>query len=60
MGQLTTRQADMALFPLTLTSQRSKAIDTTVPYLDSGYALLVKVYKMNGAYSFLLPFNVRR
>jgi len=58
MGQLTQGEADMTLFPLTLTSLRSRYIGATVPYMDTGYAMLVKVLKTDGAYSFLLPFKV--
>ncbi|KIZ00703.1 hypothetical protein MNEG_7263 [Monoraphidium neglectum] len=57
MGELTARRADLAMFPLTLTSARSQAISATVPFLDSGYAMLVKITQQDNAYSFLLPFQ---
>lgn len=38
MGELTEGRADLALFPLTLTSQRDKAIQHTTAYLDDGCA----------------------
>ena len=59
MGQLVGGKADMALFPLTLTSLRSKYISATSPFMDNGYALLVKLEIFDTGYSFLLPFQVR-
>lgn len=57
MGELTRGRADMALFPLTLTSLRQRYITATVPYLDAGYALLVRQVVADTSYSFLLPFR---
>jgi ABC-type amino acid transport substrate-binding protein len=43
MGQLIAGQADLALFPLTLTARRAQYIQHTTPYMDDGYAILVHV-----------------
>jgi ABC-type amino acid transport substrate-binding protein len=47
MGQLTSGQADLALFPLTLTSQRAQYIQATPPYMDDGYGILVKTRRLD-------------
>jgi ABC-type amino acid transport substrate-binding protein len=39
MGELTSGRADLALFPLTLTSLRANYIDATAPYMDAVCAL---------------------
>eukprot|EP00878_Enallax_costatus_P025923 GHUV01027781.1.p1 GENE.GHUV01027781.1~~GHUV01027781.1.p1 ORF type:complete len:180 (-),score=17.41 GHUV01027781.1:819-1358(-) len=57
MGELTTHHADMALFPLTLTSQRSHYIEHTQSFMDDGYGMLVKTRQIDSGYSFLLPFQ---
>eukprot|EP00882_Tetradesmus_deserticola_P022192 GHRQ01024084.1.p1 GENE.GHRQ01024084.1~~GHRQ01024084.1.p1 ORF type:complete len:364 (+),score=196.80 GHRQ01024084.1:126-1094(+) len=57
MGQLTGGHTDLALFPLTLTSERAQYIKATPPYMDDGYGILVKTRRMDSAYSFLLPFT---
>eukprot|EP00775_Hariotina_reticulata_P004904 gene4904-5148_t len=59
MGQLTTGQADLALFPLTLTARRAKYIQHTTPFMDDGYAILVQVNQQDPDYSFLLPFSAQ-
>lgn len=57
MGELTTDKADMALFPLTLTSQRSQFIQHTQSFMDDGYGILVQTRQTDSGYSFLLPFE---
>ncbi|GBF97660.1 glutamate receptor [Raphidocelis subcapitata] len=57
MGELISGRADLALFPLTLTSLRSKFIASTVPFMDTGYTLLVRIVRTDDSYSFLLPFK---
>ncbi|KAF8062078.1 Glutamate receptor [Scenedesmus sp. PABB004] len=57
MGQLTSGRADLALFPLTLTSQRATAIAHTEPFMDDGYGILVRTKQVDPGYSFLLPFQ---
>jgi ABC-type amino acid transport substrate-binding protein len=47
MGELTSNQTDLALFPLTLTSQRSQYIQSTPPYMDDGYGILVKTRRLD-------------
>eukprot|EP00879_Flechtneria_rotunda_P018953 GHRR01019896.1.p1 GENE.GHRR01019896.1~~GHRR01019896.1.p1 ORF type:complete len:192 (+),score=45.65 GHRR01019896.1:171-746(+) len=42
MGQLARHDVDFALFPLTLTQQRSQYMDYTPAYFDDGYGILVK------------------
>ena len=59
MGQLVGGDANMAMLPLTLTSSRSKYISSTSPFMDNGYAMLVKLEVYDNFYSFLLPFQVR-
>jgi len=39
-GQLTTGQADLALFPLTLTAERAKYIKYTSAFMEDNYGLL--------------------
>jgi hypothetical protein len=41
IGELVSRRADIALFPLTRTASRLAVIDCTFSYYDSGLALLV-------------------
>eukprot|EP00879_Flechtneria_rotunda_P032579 GHRR01035810.1.p1 GENE.GHRR01035810.1~~GHRR01035810.1.p1 ORF type:complete len:153 (+),score=23.46 GHRR01035810.1:171-629(+) len=41
MGQLARHDVDFALFPLTLTQQRSQYMDYTPAYFDDGYGILV-------------------
>lgn len=57
MGDLTTGHADMALFPLTLTTQRAQYIQHTQSYMDDGYGMLIKTRQIDTGYSFLLPFE---
>lgn len=57
MGELTSGRADIALFPLTLTTQRAQYIQHTQPYMDEGYGLLVRTATVDPGYSFLLPFE---
>ncbi|KAF6263090.1 hypothetical protein COO60DRAFT_537106 [Scenedesmus sp. NREL 46B-D3] len=57
MGELTGGHTDLALFPLTLTSQRAQYIQSTPPYMDDGYGILVKTRRVDSGYSFLLPFT---
>ncbi|KAI8472309.1 MAG: hypothetical protein J3K34DRAFT_519790 [Monoraphidium minutum] len=59
MGELTRRRADLALFPLTLTRARNQYISATVAFMDTGFALLVRIVKLSRSYSFLLPFEAR-
>lgn len=44
MGELAAGRTDVALFPLTLTSQRAAYIQATPPYMDDGYGILVKMH----------------
>eukprot|EP00878_Enallax_costatus_P044544 GHUV01053208.1.p1 GENE.GHUV01053208.1~~GHUV01053208.1.p1 ORF type:complete len:468 (+),score=104.28 GHUV01053208.1:524-1927(+) len=57
MGELTSGRADLALFPLTLTTQRAQYIQHTQPYMDEGYGLLVRTGSVDPGYSFLMPFE---
>lgn len=57
MGELVTGHADMALFPLTLTTQRTQYIQSTQPFMDDGYGILIKTRQIDTGYSFLLPFQ---
>lgn len=57
MGELTSGRADLALFPLTLTTQRAQYIQHTQPYMDEGYGLLVSTGSVDQGYSFLMPFE---
>jgi ABC-type amino acid transport substrate-binding protein len=59
MGELVTGKADLALFPLTLTSARAQFIDASPPFMDAGYSLLTRIVRTDESYSFLLPFNWR-
>jgi hypothetical protein len=47
MGQLTSNNADVALYPLTLTAQRARYIKHTQPFQDGGYGMLVKTQEVN-------------
>eukprot|EP00775_Hariotina_reticulata_P004066 gene4066-4313_t len=58
MGDLTSGQADVALFPLTLTPERAAAISYTMPFMSDGYALVVQEHQIGAGYtSFLMPFD---
>ncbi|WIA38212.1 hypothetical protein OEZ86_001557 [Tetradesmus obliquus] len=57
MGELVAGRTDLALFPLTLTSQRAQYIQATPPFMDDGYGILVKTRRLDSGYSFLLPFT---
>lgn len=47
MGQLSTGQADLALFPLSLTVQRAKYIQHTSPYMDEGFGMVVHIKEVD-------------
>jgi len=47
MGDLTSGQADLALFPLTLTPERAAAVSYTVPFMSDGYALVVQKHHVS-------------
>ena len=44
MGELVSRRANMSVFPLTLTATREPFIDSTLPFIDAGYAMLIQVW----------------
>ena len=57
MGYLTRREADFALYSLTLTQQRAAHIDYTPAYFSDGYGILkLKRENTGGAQTFMAPF----
>ncbi|GLI61922.1 hypothetical protein VaNZ11_004447 [Volvox africanus] len=59
VGELVTRRADIALFPLTRTGSRLTSIDCTYSYYDAGLALLVGDGRISpGPLSVLAPFSM--
>ncbi|XP_066999458.1 glutamate receptor ionotropic, kainate 2 isoform X3 [Anabrus simplex] len=59
MGELLNRRADLAICDLTITYEREKAVDFTMPFMNLGISIL---YKKTGKsetnlFSFLEPFS---
>ncbi|XP_078609440.1 glutamate receptor ionotropic, kainate 3-like isoform X2 [Branchiostoma floridae x Branchiostoma japonicum] len=53
-------KADLALAPLTISSDRERAIDFTKPFMEYGTGLLIKKPPSEGRYlfAFLMPFQI--
>jgi len=59
IGELRTRQADLAIVDLTITSIRQSAADFTMPFMNTGVGILYKKLKPEppSIWSFMLPFS---
>ncbi|KAL5011752.1 hypothetical protein ScPMuIL_010303 [Solemya velum] len=42
VGELTRREADMAIAPITITSKRERVVDFTKPYMSLGISIMIK------------------
>ncbi|KAB7497732.1 Glutamate receptor ionotropic, kainate 1, partial [Armadillidium nasatum] len=53
------QEADIAVAPLTITSDREEVIDFTKPFMTVGVSIMIKrpAPKSNGVFSFLSPFS---
>lgn len=49
VGELVGRKADFSLAPLSITSERKKVIDFTIPFMSTGLAIMYKRPKLPGA-----------
>ncbi|CAM1319691.1 GRIA2 (predicted) [Pycnogonum litorale] len=59
IGELINGEADIAIAPLTITSERERVIDFTKPYMSQGISLMIKkpVKQKPGVFSFMNPLS---
>ena len=60
IGELINQKADMAVIDLSMTSQRQKAVDFTMPYMNTGVGILFKkkAPPPPNLFSFLSPLSL--
>ncbi|KAG1672532.1 Glutamate receptor 3 [Nymphon striatum] len=59
IGELISGTADIAIAPLTITSERERVIDFTKPYMSQGISLMIKkpAKQKPGVFSFMNPLS---
>ena len=58
IGELMRGQADVAVAPLTISSERQRVVDFTKPYMDVGVSIMMKIQdKEENMFSFLIPLQ---
>ena len=60
IGELIRKEADIAIAPLTINSQREKVADFTKPFMSLGISIMIKkpVKKRPGVFSFMSPLSM--
>ena len=61
VGELVRHEADIAVAPLTITSQRERAIEFSMPFMNMGISIMIKKPKKEkpGVFSFMEPLDVK-
>ena len=58
IGELMRGQADIAIAPLTISSERQRVVDFTKPYMDVGVSIMMRIQeKEKNMFSFLIPLQ---
>lgn len=58
IGELIRREADIAIAPLTITSERERVIDFSTPFMNHGISIMIKRVKQNESiFSFMSPLS---
>lgn len=59
VGELVRREADIAIAPLTITSERERVIDFSTPFMNHGISIMIKKpLKQNESFfSFMSPLS---
>nr|CAI5844229.1 unnamed protein product [Callosobruchus analis] len=59
VGELVRQEADMAIAPMTITSERERVIDFSKPFMSLGISIMIKkpVKQKPGVFSFLNPLS---
>lgn len=59
VGELIRREADIAIAPLTITSERERVIDFSMPFMNFGISVMVKkpAKQNEGMFSFMNPLS---
>ncbi|XP_046678070.1 glutamate receptor 1-like isoform X1 [Homalodisca vitripennis] len=59
VGELIRKEADMAIAPMTITSERERVIDFSKPFMSLGISIMIKkpVKQKPGVFSFLNPLS---
>ena len=58
IGELMRGQADIAVAPLTISSERQRVVDFTKPYMDVGVSIMMKFQeKEKNIFSFMVPLQ---
>lgn len=59
VGELTNRSADLAIAPLTISSQRERVIDFSKPFMSLGISIMIKRPEKQkpGVFSFMNPLS---
>lgn len=60
VGEVIRGEADLAIADLTITSKREKAVDFTLPFMNTGISILFRkpTTKVTTLFSFLSPFSM--
>ena len=60
IGELVRREAEIAVAPLTISSQREEVADFTKPFMSLGISIMIKkpVKKRPGVFSFMSPLSM--
>ncbi|XP_060554333.1 glutamate receptor-like isoform X2 [Ruditapes philippinarum] len=59
LGQLVRQEVDLAIAPITITSQRERVVDFTKPYMSLGISIMIKktAVKKASVFSFMDPLS---
>ena len=59
VGELVRNEADIAIAPLTISSQRERAIEFSMPFMNIGISIMIKKPKKEkpGVFSFMSPLD---
>ncbi|XP_065162532.1 glutamate receptor 1-like [Atheta coriaria] len=59
VGELVRQEADMAIAPMTITSERERVIDFSKPFMSLGISIMIKkpIKQKPGVFSFLNPLS---
>ncbi|KAG8194654.1 hypothetical protein JTE90_003126 [Oedothorax gibbosus] len=59
IGEVVNNEADLAVADVTITTQRMKGVDFTLPFMQTGISILFKkpTTKVTSLFSFLFPFS---
>ena len=60
VGEVVNGSADMAIAPVTITSEREQVVDFTKPFMNTGISLMIKIpNKTATTWGFLQPFSYK-